>query len=184
MLDSNRLPSQVLASETFSDIAAGKGFSILLTEQGVVKTLGDNSFGILGRTSTSKIGEVTFTDDMGTPDDTDDDYTASRIIKISANVKNAMAIDASGYIWIWGNEFRGGQDTIHNKPIRVKLDNDKYLQAVKDTDDVYAGPHYQVVQIGGLLYGWGSNKNKVLGDKVPESGSPTPVIIFDAGNYQ
>lgn len=184
MPDSDRLPSPVLASETFSDIAAGKSFSVLLTQQGIVKTLGDNSFGALGRNSASKIDVVRFVDDLGTPDDSSDDYTPSRMTKISANVKNAMAIDESGYIWIWGNEFRGQTNVIHHKPVRIKLDNGKYLQALKDTDDVYAGPHYQIVQIGGLLYGWGSNKNKVLGDKVPESGSGTPVIIFDAGNYQ
>jgi alpha-tubulin suppressor-like RCC1 family protein/fibronectin type 3 domain-containing protein len=145
--------------------SSGTGlFSLLLTNDGKVYGMGQNHYGQLGRGFKS------------------DQYTVlapglvnnlSNIVKVDAGYSHAIAINSSGQLYAWGDNYagqignlsRGGQVL---SPVLV-MDNVK---------DAYAGNYFTVaLKNDGTVWTWGGNYygELGLGEDAWQLGYPTQV---------
>jgi alpha-tubulin suppressor-like RCC1 family protein len=135
---------------------AGNLFSLLLLEDGSVKSCGNNFFGQLGNgtTSVTTAGATTVQDVKG----------LSGVLDIAAGGYNSAAITADHQLWAWGNNVSGqlgqGHSITLKEPERVRLkdgslfDKVAAVGIVKDGTSDFSGA-FTAVRDDGTVWDWG-----------------------------
>lgn len=150
-----------------SAISAGGNFTVAVDSQGQLWSWGLNSYGQLGRTTTStdkSPGKIVL-----------DKSSSPKIVDISAGENHVLAVDESGNVWAWGYSFYGqlGKKTdSYFSPIPEKiadLDNVAAVAAGKD--------HSVALKKDGTVWAWGRNTygQLGLGDSANENVKPKQV---------
>jgi alpha-tubulin suppressor-like RCC1 family protein len=146
-----------------SMFGAGAYHSLMVTNQGVIKTCGRNNFGQLG------LGDIL---DRTTP--TAVGYTSDWSV-ISVKSTHTIGQKTNGSLWAWGrNDY--GQLGINsridqNSPVQINISNDVSL--------ISAGGHMTIVRKSdGSLFGWGRNDAGQLGLGYTTSSTSEPYGVL------
>lgn len=95
-------------------VSQGKGFTILLRQDGQLVAQGFNGYGQLGNGSTDNSGRRWI-----------DVLELTNVKKISAGMFNSLALDREGKVWAWGRHGFGeageGEIGESNRPIRIPM---------------------------------------------------------------
>ncbi|MGI4864963.1 MAG: T9SS type A sorting domain-containing protein [Janthinobacterium lividum] len=146
----NPVPSQVPG--TYVQAAAGRDYSLALKADGTLWAWGDNQYGQLGNPINS--GTT-----LPTPTPT---QVAGTYTKLAAGLNHALALQADGSLWAWGDNVCGelgtytgtGSSAAHPVPVQV----------AGTYTSIGAGLHYNLaLQADGTLYAWGLNDSGQLG---------------------
>ena len=166
-------PVPVGSSADWVDVAAGSYHSAAVKKDGTVWTWGRNSVGQLGLGN-----NVDRFDPQQVP-------TATKTwVAVAAGVEHTVALNASGELWSWGNNFNGqlGIGTADNT-MDPTLVVDPNLAAVtagasptRWSAVAAGGAHTLAIQTNGRLYAWGMNLKGQLGTgSGADSNIPTRV---------
>jgi alpha-tubulin suppressor-like RCC1 family protein len=143
------------------DVAAGGGFSMVLSADGRVWAWGDNYGGVLATGDTT--GARTPVRIEGLP----------TIVAIAAGYGHAMAIDSDGALWTWGSNSSNqlGRTGDHKVPTEITT--------LGDVVAIAAGQSFSMaVTDDGSLYTWGRGYEGQLGHGDTTSLS-TPTLVAD-----
>ena len=178
-------PTDAPADFTYTQVSAGRFYSLALGSDGNAYAWGYNNDGQIGDgTDTDRNTSVRAkTPDRNTYPDLPKDFT---YVQVSAGNDHSLALGSDGYAWAWGCNQDGplGNNTaspygdVNPVPERVRdpaspTDTSKGLQATQ----VSGGYHYSLaVGSDGNAYAWGYNSDGRLGDGTRNNKSaPVPV---------
>jgi alpha-tubulin suppressor-like RCC1 family protein len=160
------------ATERYTQVAAGSGYSLGLRADGSLWAWGDNYFGQLGNPTNSGTIAVNATPQrVGAATDL---YS-----QVAAGSVHAFGLKADGTLWAWGintsgqlgNPTNSGAATANPTPLPVGATTDRYTQ-------VAAGSvHGLGLRADGTLWAWGNNQAGQLGttaNSSPIDATPTP----------
>lgn len=145
-----------------TDVAYGSNFTVLLTRNMTVFTIGSTRYGQLGH-SNFTLAQVMIPDN---------------ITAIVSGTAHTLALSQQGYIWAWGNNNQGqlgigsiSQEII--KPTRLTFPKGENITCIS------AGTlHSAAVSLSGIAYVWGSNLFGQLGNLGTfQTIARTPVAI-------
>jgi len=160
---------KIMSNLKFKSISEGNMHSLAIDESGNIWACGDNRGGQLGDGTTTEnymqinqiISEVKFK-------------------SVSARSYHSLAIDESGYLWAWGDNWYGqlGDGTKEDKSTPVKIkSNLKFNQ-------ISAGEFYSMaIDESGNLWAWGRNHLGQLGDGTQDLRT-SPVIIKSGTKFK
>lgn len=150
-----KIPVEVPHYEGFTskvlDVACGWEHTAFLTNDGIVYTCGNNDFGQLGHSKSSKRPERI------------DALETMTITKVACGQDFTMALTDKGRVLSWGNNSNGQighpiSDIIHHRPRNIKFFND--LNVIQ----VCCGmQHSLALTTDGRLFSWGNNSHGQLG---------------------
>lgn len=179
------LPSFMDFSESWNvkqAVASGLTHSLLLTEDGVVYSCGNNEAGQLGHSKITRRPERV------------DELQNHTITQVSAGDQHSLALTSWGLIFAWGDNFYG-QLGINSTEANISTPQLVKSMARKQTVQVASGSnHTLALTADGEVYGWGRNHLGQLGlghqqgpQKEPSlitslSGSPL-VYLAAAGHH-
>ena len=161
-------PVQILKDKNFKQVQNGYDYSLALDEEGNLWTWGSNQFRTLGdgrkyENERQRNYPLQITKDI-------------KFVDISAGIDHCFAIDETGNIWGWGENYDGcfgdnGAITTTEILIPTKLNfSQKFKQVI-------SGCSYSLaLDMEGYLWGWGENTYGQLGDETT-SYSKEPVQI-------
>jgi alpha-tubulin suppressor-like RCC1 family protein len=99
-------------------VSGGEEHSLVVAENGWVFSAGDNSLGQLGRTGVSTTFQRVLAGEMNTTSG-----FLENIIGVGSGWIHALAVDAAGSVWSWGNDDRGelgnGVEGPNSVPVHV-----------------------------------------------------------------
>ena len=164
---------QPVVIDTLEHIVAASGgsyHSLFLKSDSTVWGCGDNSLGAVGK----PVPPYSFNKPVRID-------TLRRIVKISAGRGFSLALDKSGTVWAFGQNYWGqlGVATTQNKSTPTAL------AGISHVTDIDAGSSVSYAVTGdGKVWGWGRNKYGELGNAVPRDNNPhsTPVEIPGISN--
>ncbi|UJF31315.1 RCC1 domain-containing protein [Paenibacillus hexagrammi] len=141
------------ASSSIQQIAGGKGFTVVLKQDGTVWTLGDNLRGKLGGGLQSRKQAVKVSG-------------LSDVTAIAAGQSHTLALKKDGTVWAWGENTYGqlGNGTIidQNTPVQVK--------GLSHVVSISAGIFHSVaLKDDGTVWTWGDNTYGQLGDSTMDA---------------
>jgi len=160
--DSRTQPAQVVGLSGIKQIAIGVAHGLALRQDGAVFAWGANGAGQLGNGQEG--GEVGTPFRVGGLD---------RIVAIAAGGRSSMALDASGRVFVWGDNVAG----------QLGLGDDQGRTAptpIKDLEEVAmigaGGQHAFAVRRDGVVFAWGNNQDGQLGLGGTPGGSDASVL--------
>ena len=103
----------------------------------------------------------------------------TNIEKVALGAFHNIAVDSSGYVWVWGNNNYGqlGDGTLVNKSTPFQLSG---LSGITDVDS--GGLNSIVIGSGGNLYAWGDNDFGELGTGSLTEDLNTPTQVLNISN--
>jgi alpha-tubulin suppressor-like RCC1 family protein len=164
-----QLPAS-LADQKISKVACGAFYSMILTQDGVLYSFGENVQGQLGlgrgnRKNTWTPSLVAFPAPM-------------KIIDVACGFNHVLALSAEGEVHVWGQN-KGGKlggnfDDDYSAEVPVKLEN------LENIVGVYANFHSMALTRDGALYvwGWGGLGSLGLGNLEDKY---SPEVLFKGG---
>lgn len=151
-------PAQMQGINNAMRVACGISTTYVLLNNGKVKSVGNNSFGLLGIGNQNVVQTNLPLDVIG----------LENVIDIKANSNGVVALTEMGQVYVWGDQ--GGGIDVYNQPTQLNsLNNIIAISACAD------GYHYLALDADGNCYGWGQSPF-IFGltaiDPIP---TPTPV---------
>lgn len=186
----HHLPGKVITSDgnvlsNIIDISLGERHMIALDHNGQVWGWGNHFNGQVGH------GEVMNDSSKSIARRAvqvinEDDFPLSNIVKISAGSSHNIALDASGTVWVWGNntlDSLGTGDTNTNLNKAHRLDPAYFGEY--NVLDIASGSHHNLALVEDVngnkrVYGWGANNVRQLG--VTSFTVSTPSLIEQPDN--
>lgn len=168
--------------EDITAIATAEGCSLALSRTGEVWSWGGNQNGRLGNgTTTERLypGKVLKSDEFG-------GGKLTNIVAISAGYYFNAALDADGYVWVWGKNDAGqlgiGSAQDQYRAVKVKgLNGEGYLSQVKS---ISCGRGYMLaMQEDNTILAWGSNQYGQFGIGYTGQMFDTPTYAFTDSLY-
>jgi len=160
---------KIMSNLKFKDISEGNMHSLAIDESGNIWACGDNRGGQLGNgTITENYKEI------------NQIISEVKFKSVSAGSYHSLAIDESGYLWAWGDNWYGqlgdGTDVDKKVPVKIKS-NVKFKQ-------ISAGEFYSMaIDESGNLWAWGRNLLGQLGDGT-EDLRTSPVVIKSGTKFK
>ncbi|WP_028590287.1 RCC1 domain-containing protein [Paenibacillus massiliensis] len=146
-----KVPIKSNLIDNVKEARAGKGFTIVLKNDGTVWSFGTNLYGQLGIGTKGK-GTLS-----GVPVKVQE---LSRIVAIDSNYNTSAALDEDNVLWVWGQGSTGslGQDNEEDQtfPVPYPIEDVKSFSVGED--------RLYVVTNSGEVYGSGRNVQGRLGD--------------------
>ncbi|MBL9130935.1 MAG: hypothetical protein JNG86_07040 [Verrucomicrobiaceae bacterium] len=165
----------VLSGKTIVAIAAGSGFSLALTSDGLLYGWGLDLGGTLGD------GAGITTQDEPVAVDMSGSLAGKTIVQFGAGAGFVMALASDGQVYGWGtaSHVLGATNPSTNEsPVPV---DDTGVFATKSVAQISVGMyHVLALTSDGLLYSWGSNSDGALGDGTTTT-SPSPILVDASG---
>ena len=157
----------------FTQVSAGKAFSLALDDQGHVWAWGLNSSGQLGNNTIATNGSSAYSSSpIRVQAPSGMTATSFSLTGISAGITHVLAVDGQGRAWGWGsNEF--GKLGISSGTVAMTGITTRPVQVAtpqgETTEFRYAqvsagGSHSLATDTQGRAWGWGSNQNGDLGN--------------------
>ena len=153
----------VLAGKYIKKVAVGQYHVLALDSEGDVYAWGYGNAGRLG--------------DGGSTNQSAPVKASTLTVKardITASASTSAAVGEDGYVYTWGlgtsGQLGNGGVVSSITPVQVTVPG-----GVKEIQG--GSNHFLVVNSSGLVYGWGSKANYVLGDGVDTGNSPSPTQI-------
>ncbi|MDT7511785.1 InlB B-repeat-containing protein [Bifidobacterium sp. H6bp9] len=175
-------PTDATADFTYTQVSAGRFYSLALGSDGNAYAWGDNGNG--------QIGDGTTTDrntpvKVGKPTDTPADLTYTQV---SAGNDHSLAVGSDGNAWAWGCNQDGplGNNTANwhgdanPVPARVRDPANPTDKSIGLKATQMSGGFHHSLALGsdGNAYAWGWNDNGQLGDGTTNTKSaPVPVAL-------
>ncbi len=153
--------TQVGTANDWSQISAGKLFSLAIKTNGTLWSWGRNNTGQLG---ISSLVDQNIPTQIG---------TATDWMLIDAGDEHSLAIKTNNSMWAWGNNVSGqlgdGSNTTSQVPIQITTTfNWMEISA--------GGGHSMALDVNNILWTWGNNVNGQLGD-ASNANSNLPINI-------
>jgi YD repeat-containing protein len=178
--NANATPAQVAGVSQVTAISAGTGFVLALTSSGTVYAWGDNTYGQLGHA-------------QGASGDVDESgawpyafyYNTSpvevsglpKIAAIAAGSYFALALDVSGKVWAWGNDYFGQLGNSTNTGSTNAQSTPTEVTGLPAIAAIAAGDfHALAADTSGNVWAWGWNGSGQLGQETTFSGEITPFV--------
>ena len=158
---------------TFTRIAAGEAFSLARAADGTVWSWGRGADGVLGQGTTS---------DVLVPSPTDPGSAMGSVTDVVAGDAHALALDAAGSLWAWGQQSGGPMGTdpafvASTVPIPVSMTDFAPGTAVALAT---GREHTLATDETGLVWAWGNNLHSELGEFAGNVGAlEVPVSATD-----
>lgn len=148
----------VLAGKEIVQVEAGEAFGLALDADGQVYAWGAGSEGQLGNGSNANSTVPVAVDTSGV-------LAGKRIVRVAAGQDFALALDADGLVYAWGNGANGrlgtGSSASSAVPVAVRTIG---VLAGRQIAQVSAGEGYALaVDTEGVGYAWGTGANGRLG---------------------
>ena len=169
-------PVKVGKLDDVKDIAAGRGFSLALKNDGTVWAWGNNRFGTLGdsRKSTQSPDNRYFEPSI-IPG-------LTNIIAIDASEDYAMALKDDGTVWAWGNNgfCQLGSNAAADGNLDDFISDPHLVTGLSNVEAIACGPMNAIaITEDGTVWLWG-RRAYILGERflsINTLGTPTPGII-------
>lgn len=147
-----------------AQVAAGDAFTLALRSDGVVLAWGDNTAGQLGIDSVdSRVSEPTIIAEL------------SAIVMVAAGGAHALALDAEGVTWGWGNNREGQLGRTTPDTLRAPESVPALFGA---TAIAAGGSHSLAIGPTGTLLSWGASRQAQLGrNRIRADHLPRPVEL-------
>ncbi|MGL4948682.1 MAG: leucine-rich repeat protein [Mycoplasma sp.] len=184
----------VFKNSNITQITLGDFHSSAVDKNGVMYTWGYNYYGQLGigtsGSSAYKSKPVKVADNSGTIDGKEWTFTNSNITQIALGKEHSSAV-ANGVIYTWGGNEEGqlgigtsGSSAHKSKPVKVAdnsgtIDGKEWKFTNSNITKIALGEEYSSVIAGGIMYTWGYNFYKQLGDGSNSSFQRKPVKVVD-----
>ena len=169
-------PVQVSGLDAVKAIAAGRGFSLALKNDGTVWAWGDNRYGTLGDSQKSnKYPDNMYPEPSMVPG-------LTQIIAIDANEDYAMALKDDGTVWAWGNNGFGqlGSGITTGMNIDAFTSDPHAVMELSDVKAIACGPVNAIaIKKDGTVWLWG-RRDYILGENfltIHTGGTSAPGII-------
>lgn len=163
------------AGTSVESVWAGAYYSLALLSDGTVRAWGSNSDGQLGDgTIDQRNAPVKVLKNPATGE------ALSGVVALAAGYSHTLALDDSGYLWAWGDNYNGelgdGTKSGRKTPVQV-LKNPATGEVLSSVVAIAAGrDHSLAVLSDGTVWSWGSNAKGQLGNGTKVSSS-TPVQV-------
>lgn len=104
--------------------------------------------------------------------------------QVAAGTSHSLALDASGNVWAWGKNDKGqlgtGDATNKAYPVKVKNSTGGFLSGISQISA--AGNYSLAVDYTGIVWAWGNNTDKQLGDGTVTQRNLPVNVKKDASN--
>jgi alpha-tubulin suppressor-like RCC1 family protein len=152
----SRSPKQIAGVSDITELSAGFGHILALKSDGTVWGWGCNKY---GQTGAGFKGNQTAN---RTPVKVKD---LPPIRSVSAGFRHSLALDESGNVWSWGQNYHGqlgdGKTADNAQPTKIPgLPKVAHLQAAHESSFVIGQDH--------SIWGWGANETRQLGSDAKE----------------
>ncbi len=197
-----KTPKKIM--ENVKDVAVGDSFTIALKNDGTVWVWGDNTYGIITKTTTEKCGPSLAPFDCSKKPVKIDDL--KDIVAVSAGNYFALALDKNGNVFGWGRndlfQTGGKSDAVCNNgaidveciKIPVKISLPEKIQAIDAGADfsLFLSQKGNLFSVGANFYGQLGRKTKdkcVVSQQEYECGKNPQkitiknVLLFSCGKY-
>ena len=161
--------------DNHSAVSSGRGFAMVIMDDGTLCSYGINDSGRLGRKSGESLEIPT--------------RIMDNVVAVSAGEEHAMAVKADGTLWGWGSNLGVGTLSLNESVSSYKVNYRMIPTKIMDDDEsVSAGLDYTMaIKTDGTLWGWGSNctryvSNSYISGQIgisDEEYVETPVKIMD-----
>ena len=147
------------------------GFSVAVTDTGVLVAWGANSDGELGDGTTTERTTPVLVDDSGA-------LSGKSILTVSSGDRFTIVLDSQGFAYSWGannwGQLGDGSTTRRISPVAVDVSG---VLAGKQLVQVAAGSEFSMaIDSNGVLFAWGLNNYGQLGDNSLTNRS-LPVVV-------
>jgi alpha-tubulin suppressor-like RCC1 family protein len=150
-----KAPEVVSGLTNVVSCAGGESFSLVLTSDGNIHGMGDNTYGQLGSTTTEFVAAPTQITGIGS------------VAEIAVGSNHCLARTTDGKVWAWGLNLNGQVGITSSTLFLAQPAQVAGLSNIVSISAGYA--HSVAVSSDGKVWTWGSNSNKQLGDET--SGS-------------
>ena len=167
--------SGALSGKTVTAVAVGGNHTLALTSDGRVFAWGYNWSGVLGNNTQTASNVPVAVDVSGALAD-------KTIIAIAAGSSHSLALDSTGRVYAWGQNYSGvlGNNSTTNSLVPVAVDVSGALSGKTITAIAAASSHSLALDSTGRIYAWGDNYNGVHGNNTTK-GSKVPVAVDVSG---
>ncbi|MFT4186029.1 MAG: hypothetical protein QM613_02205, partial [Micrococcaceae bacterium] len=171
---------QELSGKTVTQIEPGGSlYFSLLTDDGLVYTIGANGSGQLGDGTTTNSGTTaTFqpVTTTGTP------MAGKTITQIATGTNHMLALASDGTVYAWGLNDSGqlGDNTTTNSSVPVAVTTTGVLSGKTITSISARSDHSLALASDGTVYAWGANGSGQLGNNTTTNSS-VPVAVTTTG---
>jgi len=159
-------PVQVGALTNWSQVSAGKSFSVAIKTDGTLWSWGNGAYGQLGNNSTAN---------RSSPIQVGSETNWSQVF---AGSYHTAAVTTSGELYVWGN---GGSGEIGNNAA-VSTSSPVQVGALTNWSQVTCGGNTAAIKTDGTLWSWGNNGDGRVGDNTTISRS-SPVQVGALTNW-
>jgi len=165
----------VLAGKTVTAIGGGGFFSVMLTSEGKIYTVGNNGEGVLG--DGTSVPNAT----LPVAVITSGALSGKTVTAISVASNSVMALTSEGKLLAWGSSTQSqlGNGTVTSANMPVPVDTSGVLSNIT-LAGISLGSHAIAWGSDGKLYGWGNNANGQFGTG-DSSISTTPSAVWTSG---
>ena len=148
--DNPKVPEVVSGVNNVVSCAGGDNFSLILTSEGNIYGMGDNTYGQLGSTTTEFVAIPTQITAIGS------------VAEIAVGANHCLARTTDGKVWAWGYNYNGQVGITSST---LFLAQPAQISGLSNIVSISAGyAHSVAVSSDGKVWTWGSNSNKQLGD--------------------
>jgi alpha-tubulin suppressor-like RCC1 family protein len=169
----------VLAGKSYSQIAAGAYFSLVLTTDGGLYAWGQNNLGQLGIGGTSNTS-------LPVAVDVSEALAGKVPVAIAAGNDHVLCATSDGRLYAWGANDHGqlGDGTTTSRLRAVEIPRTGEFAGSSITK-VWAGStHSFALASDGTLFGWGNNDHGQLGADTFTASALSPVPVFVDGEME
>ena len=166
------VPVQVRNLSNIVSISAGGNHSLALRSDGTVWAWGHNGFGRLGDgTTTNRHAPVRVPN-------------LYNVTAIAAGDTHSAALRSDGTVWSWGRNNQGqlGIGNTENSFVPVQVQGLGSAVAIEAGAPGLDGDHTIALLADGMVWAWGRNGNRQLGDGSQVTNRLTPVQVINISN--
>lgn len=166
-----------LNGKSLKTISTGSYHSLILTNDGLIFTFGDNTYGQLG---TGSSGALAFS---SMPVQVNNSiFNGKSIVTVAGGEYHSIALANDGTLYSWGNNYYGqlGNGTNTNSSIPVTVSTSGILNGKKIVAIAAGEYHNLALSSDGLVYAWGNNYYGQLGNGT-NTNSNIPVAVSTSG---
>ena len=170
-------PINIGVGSAWIAVSCGDNYSMAIQANGTLWAWGNNSFGQLGNGNSG-----------GTPNTTPIQIgSLDSWVDVECGANFTLAIKADGTLWSWGNN-NSGQLGLGSTSTEFTSPQQVTAVAANNWISVAAaggGAHALGVTSNGVIYSWGDNSHRQLGDGTTNShNSPIPISYFSTSGIK